>query len=738
MSGSVVLCEKPSQRRNIIDAVGDRFGEVVAARGHLLELVEPAEMRPEWKSWSTELLHPGEPYPTSPVRAKQAVLGRIRTALRGAGRVIVATDMGREGHLIGMEILEYLEFGGEVMRANFNREDPSSIREAFDRLEDAGQFAGLLAAAKARQQADQICNLTLTRAATVLLTRPGSGALGLGRVRTPTLAIVCRREQEITDFVPETRWVVLAEVAVAVGGGSFTALCRQMPGTKDPITDKAAAVAISEAVSGWQGAISSRTRAGRRGPPAPHDLAALQADAGRQLKWTARKTLETAQALYSDLKLITYPRVDARVWPEVMAAEVGLLRMAVCRLLRTDLDPGEVVVRAGKTRDCQFSDQRLEGHEHHAIAPNARTVAEFPGLWVRCTDDQRKLAAIIFRRFAAVTSPDWRFDTLTLSFEADTQAGRAAFSASGKSTTDPGWTAWERPPPEKPKDGADEASPAGLPPIADGQAGRCTGASTDARQTRPPARYAEGSIIVAMKEAWRYLPDGVERERLKEAGGIGTSATRDQVIETLVRQGQIAREKGRFRPTEAGLALWKILSRRAPGIVDPGMTAAWEAEFDRLQGGDGAGWMALVDRLAAEAGRAVEGIAGEDRQALTGLDRGAATPGKGAKGKGGGGGSGKASDKQLAFIRKLEKERGSRVDDEKLAAMTGGEASAEIERLLAMKRPGGEGQARNQAPSPARLKYAEDLAGKHGVELPEECRTDWRAAKAFIEEWRVK
>ena len=731
---TVVICEKPSQARNLRAALVGRFGEILAARGHLLELAEPQEVRPEWARWSTELLHPGGPYPLKPAPDRTDALNRIKAALRGADEVIVATDMGREGHLIGMEIVEHLRFRGRVRRASFNAEDPETIRTAFGRLTDASEHAGLLAAGKARQQADQICNLTLTRAATVRLTGPGRGVIGVGRVRTPALAIVCRREQEITDFTPEVRWAVLADIAADVG--TFTAACTSAPGSDGPITDRSVAGAIVGAAQGWEGSIHRQSRTGRRGPPAPHDLAALQADAGRQLKWTAKRTLDTAQKLYSELKLITYPRVDARVWPEAMAADAGGLRRAVCSVLAPDREPGGATVRTGAGRDSRFSDKRLEGHEHHAIAPNAAAAGDFQRLWGSCTDDQRRLAAIVFRRYAAITSADWTFTATTLSLGVSTPDGTAEFTAGGKSTDDPGWTEWERPPPEGPKEGEEDGNAKGLPPIGDGDRGRCTGARPAERKTRPPSRYAEGSIITAMKEAWKFLPEGDLRERLKEAGGIGTPATRDQVVETLVRQGQIAREKGRFRPTEAGLALWRILERRAPAIVDPGTTAAWEAEFDRIAAGDGRGWMELVDRLAQATATAVAEIEGETEGALDGLDRGqAAGPGR-RRGRAKAG-KGPASDRQLNLIRKLAAERGEELDEGSLASMTAADASAGIDRLMATGRPAGGGGngGRDRTPSPARLRYAEDLAKRHGVELPEECRTDWRRAKAFIDRW---
>ncbi len=402
MTRSVVICEKPSQAANIRAAVGNRFGQVMPARGHLLELAEPQDVRPEWGTWSTELLHPGEPYPTKPAKGKAGILDGIRRALGQADSAIVATDLGREGHLIAMEIIEHAGFRGTVRRACFNAEDPETLRAAFDDLKPIGEFSGLLGAGKARTQADQICNLTLTRAATVHLTAKGSGALGIGRVRTPTLAIVCRREQEIIGFKPETSWVV--EATIETAAGQFTATCRRAQGQEGPITERATAEAIAEAVRDRTFTITATGKPGRQGPPAPHDLAALQADAARKLKWSARRTLEVAQQLYSDLKIITYPRVDARVLPEAMAADASLLRDAIRSTFGGEED--EQVLRIGATRRHHFSDKRMQGHEHHAIIPNVRTADGMKTLWERADGGQRSLAEIILRRYAAMTAAD--------------------------------------------------------------------------------------------------------------------------------------------------------------------------------------------------------------------------------------------------------------------------------------------------------------------------------------------
>src|SRR4051795_10934706 len=209
---TLVIAEKASQARDIRAAVGDRHGPVLPAEGHLLRLAEPEEVDPAWKRWSFALLKPDGLYPTRPDRArgKPGKLEAIRKELRGAARVIIATDCDREGQLIGQEILEHLRFRGEVLRAIFTAQDPKTLRDAFANLKPNAAYRQLYDAAVARQQADQIFNLSLTRAATVGLRAPGArGVIGIGRVKTPTLSIVCMRELEIRNFVPEDYFEVV-------------------------------------------------------------------------------------------------------------------------------------------------------------------------------------------------------------------------------------------------------------------------------------------------------------------------------------------------------------------------------------------------------------------------------------------------------------------------------------------------------------------------------------------------
>ena len=221
MADQIVITEKTSQAKDVRAAVGSRYGDILPAEGHLFDLLEPEDVVPAWKRWSPILLRPEGLYGTRPAEGgnKAAKLKAIREALRTAKRVWLATDCDREGQLIGQEILEHYKYRGQVMRVLFTAQDSQTIRDAFGRAKPNAEYARLYAAAVARRQADQIYNLSLTRTATVILGRGARGVIGVGRVKTPTLAIVCKREMEIRNFVPLAYFEVVATAKVA--GGQF-------------------------------------------------------------------------------------------------------------------------------------------------------------------------------------------------------------------------------------------------------------------------------------------------------------------------------------------------------------------------------------------------------------------------------------------------------------------------------------------------------------------------------------
>ena len=246
MADQIVITEKTSQAKDIRDAVGNRYGTILPAEGHLFDLVEPEDVEPTWKRWSAVLLRPEGLYPTKPASGgnKAPKLQAIREALRTAKRVWLATDCDREGQLIGQEILEHYGYTGEVRRVMFTAQDAQTIRDAFAQARPNSDHLALYQAAVARRQADQIYNLSLTRTATVTLAQGARAVIGVGRVKTPTMAIVCRRELEIRDFVVEPYFEVVA--AATVADGRF----RMRYAPKQRIADRAAAEAIAVLADG--------------------------------------------------------------------------------------------------------------------------------------------------------------------------------------------------------------------------------------------------------------------------------------------------------------------------------------------------------------------------------------------------------------------------------------------------------------------------------------------------------
>ena len=225
MTDQIVITEKTSQAKDLRAAVGSRYGVVLPAEGHLFDLAEPEDVVPAWKRWSAVLLRPDGLYGTKPASGgnKAAKLKAIRDALRSAKRVWLATDCDREGQLIGQEILEHYNYRGQVMRVMFTAQDPQSIRDAFAQAKPNSEYARLYAAAVAHRQADQIYNLSLTRTATVTLARGARSVIGVGRVKTPTLAIVCKRELGIRNFVPQACFEVVATARAEAGQFSLSA-----------------------------------------------------------------------------------------------------------------------------------------------------------------------------------------------------------------------------------------------------------------------------------------------------------------------------------------------------------------------------------------------------------------------------------------------------------------------------------------------------------------------------------
>jgi len=595
MTDQIIITEKTSQAKDVRAAVGNRYGMILPAEGHLFDLLEPEEVVPAWKRWTPVLLRPDGLYGTKPATGgnKHTKLKAIRDALRTAKRVWLATDCDREGQLIGQEILEHCKYLGTVMRVIFTAQDPQTIRDAFAHAKPNVEFARLYAAAVARRQADQIYNLSLTRTATVTLARGARKVIGVGRVKTPTLAIVCKRELEIRSFVPQAYFEVVASAETDSGG------LRMRHAPKERILKREDAEAIAAAAVGFSGPLQVQVEEKRQGPPRLHDLPSLQKLCSSRFGWSAARTLEVAQELYDGQgkKVITYPRAETRYLPESLIPDVPRI-VAGLRVGRSFSEipvPDPPVIRRGA--HGAFHDKGLVGASHHAVIPNVNTVEDLRDIWPRLTQDERRLFDVIARSYLAAMMPDYRYRQTNVALDVRGHL----FRASGRQPIEFGWRAafpdWQ-PAEEKGEDAQL------LPSLRQGDPARLHDAKVEDKETRPPPRYNEGTLIEAMQNAWRFVADEALRDRLKEAKGIGTPATRAEIIRGLKAQEFLMADGKYIVPTDRGLSLHAVLEQADPALVDPGVTAQMELLLDEVLVGRQE-MMGAIDAVCAQATRII-------------------------------------------------------------------------------------------------------------------------------------
>jgi DNA topoisomerase III len=421
-------------------------------------------------------------------------------------------------------------------------------------------------------------------------------------VKTPTLAIVCLRELEIRNFRPEDYFEIAATANVA--GGAV--LMRHAPAARHRIKDRARAEAIRQAADNHRGPLTVSVEDCRQAPPKLFDLPALQKICGQRWGWTADRTLSVAQELYDGdgKKLITYPRAEARHLAENQIADVPAIAGALTRLRGfAHLDVSRPVIRRGKSG--YFCDKALAGVSHHAVIPNVNVLDSLEQRLTRLDDDEKRLFAIICRSYLAAILPDYEYRQTIATLDVPVPGATAAeFRASGRIPLRPGWKAAYGA--VEPDENPGEAEQT-LPPLTDGETAVLTEPRIEAKRTQPPPRYNEGSLIDAMQNAWRFVEDPARRERLKEAKGIGTPATRAEIIKGLKRQNLLAADGKLVVPTEAGLQLFELLRGAAPALVDPGTTAEWEMQLDAILTGK-ANFMAVIDAIAAEANRLIAAL----------------------------------------------------------------------------------------------------------------------------------
>jgi len=567
----LIIAEKPSVARAIAGALGRptkhdgylRVGSdlVSWALGHLVQLAEPEVYDPTWKRWSWDAL-PMLPdaFWLAPIPSGRGQLKILKDLLKrsDATQIVCATDADREGELIFRWIARHLGVKQPVSRLWLSETTPSAIQAAFQALKPASVYDALAEAAEARAQADWLVGLNATRAMTLRHGQRGQGALSVGRVQTPTLKLIADRDGQIERFTPTPYWQVRAAFEPEGDSAPYAGFWVKLPAEEpaDRIPDQATAEQIAAAVpSGTPGTIRSvdRKRATVK-PPALYNLADVQKDANRRWGLTAGATLQSAQALY-EARLTTYPRTDARA---VSAAEAATLsqRLKGLQKLYPELHAAlPTPLPVGRVTD----DAVVAKTGHPAIIITGQVPGSDLG------ERERKIFDLIARRTFAALLPAGTDERATVL----TDAGRETWRTKGTAVVTPGWRIATRTLPEaKPDAPEDDADSGGIPPgLRTGQRVTVQDVEILSKQTKPPARLTDASLLALM-----------------EKNGLGTPATRAAVLDTLIRRLYVQREKKSLVSTEKGRA---VLAVAPPALQSPDLTGQWEAQLEAIAAGAG-------------------------------------------------------------------------------------------------------------------------------------------------------
>ncbi len=580
-----MLAEKPSVARDIAKVLGaSTRGEgylhgngyvVTWAIGHLAALAQPHEIRPEWKTWRRDLLPMlPEAWPLVIYEKTKDQFETVRKILLSprVERVICATDAGREGELIFRYIYEADACSKPVDRLWISSLTPDAIRKGFDTIRPGRDYDPLAEAARGRSRADWLVGMNLSRAYTLTY----GDELSVGRVQTPTLAMLVERELAIRNFVPEDYLEVEAEfrpthdpASKSYKGTWVRDIDDVRKSARLPADGVEATLIVARARTGKTAIESVKAETQRMSPPLLYDLTELQRHANRLFGFSAQKTLDLAQALYERHKLISYPRTDSRHLSQDVAATLPGIVRNIAGPYREHLAPGTGEKPLGRkfVDDAKVSD-------HHAIIPTV-TAPERANL----SPDERRVYDLICRRLLTAWHDDhiWSVTTVITAIVNDQMVDR--YHSSGRTIQQVGWKVLD-PQPTRRQQAEEEASlPAGL---ARGQAQDVLNVESLKKKTRAPKRLTEATLLTAMETAGKTLDEKELSDAMKDSG-LGTPATRAAIIETLLKREYILRSGKNLEATDKGIQLIEVVH---PEVKSPAMTGQWEAHLKRIERGE--------------------------------------------------------------------------------------------------------------------------------------------------------
>jgi DNA topoisomerase III len=585
MGKTLVIAEKPSVARDLAAALPGSFKQakekthlegddyvITWAVGHLVGLAEPDAYDPKLKKWRFADLPiiPDEfkLVPNDERAAKQLRAIHRLMADPEVDQIVNACDAGREGELIFAYVYDTAATQKPVQRLWLSSMTKRAITEAFEHLRDGEEMKPLEAAARSRSEADWVVGMNATRAASIRLRAAFDGAVSLGRVQTPTLALVARREEEIRAFKPEPYWLVEARFEAS---GNRTYSGRYLGGKRLPA--EAEAAAIVEACTGKPGEITKlEKKEERERPQLLYDLTSLQRHANTLYGFSARRTLAAAQRLYEDHKALTYPRTNSRFLTGDMIGEIKPTAELVGHhpqyrrgseyVLSLDRLPLGRVVNDKKVQD------------HHAIIPT-RSEHNLG----RMGQDELKVYDLVAKRFLAVFHPEAVYERTRV----ETTVEEHIFRTSGRRLVEPGWKAVYGEEAEQPRAEDDSGGDQLLPKLDQGEAVQTASVESLRKETQPPRRFSDASLLAAMETAGKEVDDAELREAMKDSG-IGTPATRASIIERLVDVGYLEREGRSLVATEKGIQVIRLLNSHP--LTSAGLTGDWERRLGLIERGE--------------------------------------------------------------------------------------------------------------------------------------------------------
>jgi DNA topoisomerase-3 len=593
----LVITEKPSVARDVAAALGgfEDHGEwlesddyvVTFAVGHLLELAEPQDYDPKWRSWSIQNLpilpDAFEFKPRDGQKKRLDLIKKLGTR-KDVGSVVNACDAGREGELIYRRIVEYTGLDQKPSeRLWLQSMTPDAIRDGFRTLRPGHDLDRLADAAWLRAVGDWLVGMNATRALTQRLKSRGEmGAWSAGRVQTPTLALLVAREREILAHVPVPYWELEGKFTGAGHSWTGTLYDPSLGSEEDEhrkptrLFDEARARALLDGARAKGAGQASETRKkSTQKPPLPFDLTTLQREANRRFSYSAKRTLETAQRLYEGYKLLTYPRTDSRNLPD----DYGPTIDNILGFLSNEADLGSVAARVVKDGP-QNLDKVLDStkvSDHFAIVPTGQ------GSTADLSDNDRKIWDLVVRQFLASLMGPATWATVERFVDVETPAGVARFRTTARTLEIPGF---------QEALGKETGSGSDLPALVPGrdQSSGVAAAVDDveihASETKARPRYSEAMLLRSMETAGEMVDEGELSEAMKERG-LGTPATRAETIEGLVSKGYARRVDNRMAPTSKAMRLMDVIERlKVPALASVRLTGEWEHALRQVQHGE--------------------------------------------------------------------------------------------------------------------------------------------------------